>query len=121
DEEREEELRAAHQSALDLRCQLHTHRERLGNIKFEAQCMMKEFEKLRVLDAGDEEYREGVVTLHKVWFSTSHVFGTLPRSLTYRSVCHDVANRCHRHRDSMPRFRTTRSCFPSCMTRHRHL
>ena len=69
-EEREEELRAAHQSTLDLRCQLHTHRERFGNIKFEAQCIMKEFEKLRMLDEDDEEYREGVMTLHKVWLPT---------------------------------------------------
>lgn len=66
DTEREEELRAAHSSTFDLRCQLHAQRERFENIQFETQCIIAEFEKLRDLDESSEAYRQGVISLHKV-------------------------------------------------------
>lgn len=65
DEDREEQLRAAHRSTFDLRFQLQAHRARFENIQFETKCIVNEFEKLRVLDKDDEEYHEGVTTLHK--------------------------------------------------------
>ncbi|KAL2113009.1 hypothetical protein VUR80DRAFT_5769 [Thermomyces stellatus] len=65
DTEREEELRAAHSSTFDLRCQLHAQRERFENIQFETQCIIAEFEKLRDLDESSEAYRQGVISLHK--------------------------------------------------------
>lgn len=94
DEERDEELRAAHGDTFELRCQLHTHRERYENIQFETRCIISEFEKLRVFDEDDEAYREGVMTLHKVWLPMFYVFETLPRGLTYLSVFCDLADRC---------------------------
>ena len=66
DIERDEELRAAHSSTFDLRCQLHTQKERFENIQFETQCIVREFEKLRDLDENSEAYRRSVISLHKV-------------------------------------------------------
>ena len=74
DRERDEELWLAHSNAFDLRCQLHTHKERLENIKFETQCLIRDCEKLRKFKENDQAYLRGVDALYKVRrSSTDHI------------------------------------------------
>lgn len=66
DADRDDELMAANSTAFELRCQLQNLRERFGNVQFETQCIVGEFEKLREFDEYGEPYRRGVLSLHKV-------------------------------------------------------
>lgn len=66
DPERDDELQAAHSNSFELRCQLHSYKERFENIQFEAQCIISEFEKLRGLSEKDESFLNGLVALFKV-------------------------------------------------------